>query len=337
MRNRKRSLLAELTALNTQITAGGGGGVRPEERDEIIRKLLMGQKCPMCRTKLPRTAQEAFGIVQSTVTKHDDWAWAHHQLGTFYTDGTGCQVDMEQAVVHYSKAAVAGHTQSQRRLGKCYKLGRGVTKPCLDQAAVWYQKAANNGCALSQTSLGYIYKRQDMLEEAASTFGRAAEQGVDVAQCALARCYEGGVGVGQSWEKSLYWYKQAADQGNSKAMARYASALMKNARIRHKGNVNVPGQSPIPEALCWAKKSLTAGNAKAKRLRREITRAMKHKVCTQCQKPAGEGERLAQCSACRAVTYCGVPCQRAHWIAGHKMDCCNSDGRKIKRRRITET
>jgi TPR repeat protein len=273
---------------------------------------------------VPTTAQEEFDIIQSNVTKHDDWAWAHHQLGRYYEHGMGCQVDMKQAFSHYVKAATIGHTESQCRLGKYYQQSDtgSMTKPCLDQATFWYGKAADNGCALSQTSLGYIYKRQDMLEEATGMFGRAAEQGVDVAQCALARCYAYGKGVEQSVEKSLYWYKQAADQGNSKAMAKYA--LMQNAHIhQQKGIVKVPAdQSPISEAICWPEQTSM-----------RITRAMKHAVvCTQCQKPAGE--RLSQC--CCAVRYCDNACQSAHWIAGHKLECCISDRRKTKRRRIAE-
>jgi hypothetical protein len=343
MKNRQRSLIAEFTALRTQEIAaaaadgGDGGDVRTEDRDEIIQKIFMASKCPMCRTPGPTTAQESFILLKSCVSKHDDWAWAHHTLGRFYEDGMGCEVDMNQAISHFSTAAVIGHTYSQHCLANCYASGRGATKPCLKQATWWYKQAANEGFAPSQYSLGAIYHQRDRSQEAATLFGLAAEQGVDVAQCALARCYAHGIGVEQSWEKSLYWYKQAADQGNSDGMAKYARNLMKIARIRQKGNVTELDQSPVPEALCWAEKAVTAGNTKAKKLIRQIKLlAIKHKVCIQCQKPAGEGKRLTICGSCYAVPYCGRVCQISHWIAGHKRDCSNLIGRK-KRRRIWET
>ena len=48
--------------------------------------------------------------------------------------------------------------------------------------------------------------------------------------------------------------------------------------------------------------------------------------CSGCGKQArsngeGKGEEYKFCSRCKACCYCSVPCQRAHWDAGHKRDC----------------
>jgi hypothetical protein len=43
-------------------------------------------------------------------------------------------------------------------------------------------------------------------------------------------------------------------------------------------------------------------------------------LCGACGKPPATGEALLRCGRCRAVSYCGPACQRAHWKA-HKMNC----------------
>ena len=48
--------------------------------------------------------------------------------------------------------------------------------------------------------------------------------------------------------------------------------------------------------------------------------------CSGCGKQSrsnGESktEEYKRCGGCQASYYCSVPCQRAHWEAGHKKDC----------------
>ncbi|KAK0475667.1 hypothetical protein EDD18DRAFT_193658 [Armillaria luteobubalina] len=46
-------------------------------------------------------------------------------------------------------------------------------------------------------------------------------------------------------------------------------------------------------------------------------------VCSTCQ---GLSERkLPYCSRCKSFQYCSRSCQRAHWKAGHKEKCVESD------------
>jgi TPR repeat protein len=259
-------------------------------------------------------------------------AWAQYKLGKYYEIGCGCRSDAKLSLVHYSKAAAANHTQSQHELGNCYQLGKGV-KPSLEKAVRWYREAADKGFALSQYALGDIYQRQGRLQEAARLFSLAAEQGINEAQCGLAYCYEHGEGIEQSLEKSLYWNKQAAAQGNATAMANYAGNLLAAAAIQHNGNIEIPGHSPIPESLCWARKSVNAGNADAVMLVSQLETALKN-VCVQCKKPASRGDRLFRCTRCNAVRYCSRPCQKANWHAGHRVDCCDKEG--VKKERNTE-
>lgn len=47
-----------------------------------------------------------------------------------------------------------------------------------------------------------------------------------------------------------------------------------------------------------------------------LAEAAKTKRCAVC----GAGGNLKKCSRCKAVSYCGADCQRAHW-AVHKRSC----------------
>jgi hypothetical protein len=42
------------------------------------------------------------------------------------------------------------------------------------------------------------------------------------------------------------------------------------------------------------------------------------KVCAAC---GARPQKLFVCSGCKALAYCGLPCQRKAWKAGHKAEC----------------
>ncbi len=42
--------------------------------------------------------------------------------------------------------------------------------------------------------------------------------------------------------------------------------------------------------------------------------------CAQCKKPKEVVGKLRKCTGCNTVVYCGVQCQRKHWLS-HKSDC----------------
>ncbi|KAG8348935.1 MYND finger [Trypanosoma vivax] len=51
-----------------------------------------------------------------------------------------------------------------------------------------------------------------------------------------------------------------------------------------------------------------------------------HLVCAHCEKSGGatsgsSGDPLLRCSSCKAVYYCSADCQRAHWVATHRVPC----------------
>lgn len=280
----------------------------------------------MCRETLSSTDKEAFERVQSRAEQHG-WDWAQQKLGMYYLNGRGVKADPKKAAIWLKKAAAKGKYESAHELGEIYRCGKGVKKSP-PEAARWYQKATDAGFALSQYALGNMINRGEgvprNMAEGARLLTLSAEQGVDAAQCALAYCYENGEGVEPSLDKSLYWNKKAADQGNATAMANYGANLLHAAAIKYQGRVEVVGHSPVPETLYWARKSVAAGYMDAKSLVDQLEAGIGN-MCANCQKRDVE---LQQCSRCQAAMYCGAHCQKAHWKAGHKMDCIDETGQK---------
>ena len=320
MRKRQEAHVADLNR------ARAADSPSPAELQRELKFLEGSVTCPMCREILAATDQEVFRVVQSRAEQHG-WDWAQYKLGMCYLNGRGVKADPKKAVIWFQKAAAQGKHQAEHELGEIYNFGKGL-KRSPPEAARWYRKAADAGFALSQYGLGNMLNRGDgvpkNMTEGARLLSLGAEQGVDEAQCALAYCYENGEGLEPSLDKSLYWNKKAADQGNATAMANYGGNLLFIAAAKYQGSVEVVGHSPVPEALYWARKSVAAGNTDAKSLVLQLETAI-GKVCTNCQKRTVE---LQQCSRCKAAMYCGTPCQKAHWKAGHKMDCVDGTGQK---------
>lgn len=308
--------------------ARGGDNFDPDRFLEC-HSLIKNQTCPMCRTKLPKTNDEIFRLVQKNIQEHPDWAWPYYKMGKYYEIGRGCTKDLRRAFEYYTKGAQLGNTMAQHELGNCYLLGHGVRKSETD-AMHWFRKASDKGYALSHFSLGQILSDQRKFEEAARLFALGAEQGDDASQCSLAYCYEHGEGVPEaSLEKSLYWNKKSADGGNATAMGNYASNLLHMAARECQGRVDVVGKSPVPEALYWARKAILAGNMDARSLVAQLEK-LASEICGNCEQ-VDNAERFSLCSQCKATYYCSKECQTAHWKKGHKWDCVNKDGIKKSR------
>ena len=43
---------------------------------------------------------------------------------------------------------------------------------------------------------------------------------------------------------------------------------------------------------------------------------------------------LLRCARCKSVRYCGVDCQRHHWLAGHKKVCKDEEGEEEKKKKL---
>jgi TPR repeat protein len=281
----------------------------------------------MCGETPPSDDQEAFRCVQSRAEQHG-WDWAQYRLGVYYLRGReGVKADPKKAAIWFKKAAAQGNHQAEHELGAIYYFGTGVQRSH-PEAVHWYQKAVDGGFALSQFALGQILTTGKGLPknttEGARLLTLSAEQGYPEAQCALAQCYEQGEGVEPSLDKSLFWNKKSADQGNAIAMGNYGRNLLSASAAKYQDDADVVGRSPVPETKYWLRKSVAAGCLDAKSHLDRIENLIGRK-CANCQEVAVE---LEYCSRCKGVMYCGTECQKLHWKAGHKMDCIDGTGQK---------
>ncbi len=115
---------------------------------------------------------------------------------------------------------------AQHNLALCFLDGIGIEQ---DQrkAVFWFLQAAKQGLAKAQFNLAYAYEKEIGIDPdpenrvwATYWLGQAAIQGHVKAQYNLAVCYEEGFGVEKNLEHALYYYQQAAAQGDEQAKAR---------------------------------------------------------------------------------------------------------------------
>ena len=102
---------------------------------------------------------------------------AQFKVALMFSDGTGTEKDIEQAVYWYIQAARQGLASAQYNLGHKYLNGEGVRKD-VNQAIHWWLKAA--------------------------------KQEHELAQFNVARAYYGGIGVEKNTEHAHYWFRKAA-------------------------------------------------------------------------------------------------------------------------------
>ena len=179
---------------------------------------------------------------------------AQHNLGDRYYAGVGVEMNKQEAVKWWKKAAENGYAPAQMILGACYeKGGEGVDRDPII-AVKWYAKAADQGNANAQYFLGYHYKSAEgnhdqNLAEAAKWFREAAGQGIDLATVQLGEMCEDGQGTEKNLVEAYAWYalsskkyrceslksimsKEQLEEGKkrAKALQEQINARMKNGK-----------------------------------------------------------------------------------------------------------
>ena len=147
---------------------------------------------------------------------------AHYNLGRFYYYGKVVPKDYNQARHLLLIAAEKDHADANVILGEMYYYGHGVEKN-LEKATDLFKKAADLGSIKAMSQLAIFYKQgygnpENRDQEILRLYETAAEEGDDFAQCELGNMYSYGKIVEADPEKSVYYYKLAADQGNSVAI-----------------------------------------------------------------------------------------------------------------------
>jgi uncharacterized protein len=136
-------------------------------------------------------------------------------LAYFYETGIVVQVNQEQAVSLYRKAAQQGDPLAAWMLGRHYLLGNGVARD-LDAARKWFKMSADQNNAYGAYYLGRLLFDSDAAKTS-KVFKLAAEQGLPQAQYYYALTLKNGSGVPQDNLESYVWFSIAADAGYSQA------------------------------------------------------------------------------------------------------------------------
>ena len=107
-----------------------------------------------------------------------------------------------------------------------YEEGQGVARD-YSEAARWYRQAAEQGIAVAQTALATLYTKgsgvaQD-LPEAVRWYRKAAEQGFAPALHELGALYAEGRGVAQDYVAAHVWLDLAAFRARSPLREQYSA------------------------------------------------------------------------------------------------------------------
>ncbi|EJK46710.1 hypothetical protein THAOC_34616 [Thalassiosira oceanica] len=287
----------------------------PSAAEYHAKNLETAMSCPLCRAKLPCNEKETFEASLNNAKKGK--AYAQHAVATKYEAGRGTRKNLNKAAKYFRAAAEQGHPWSMSSYGNLLEKGLGVGKD-IGEAKKWYERSAELKQPQGYYHQGNLYENgigvQKDEAKAARLYRVAADMGFDIAQCSLGCCYDFGTGLPENPEQAL--------GTNATAMGNVSSTMLKIAAIRY-GRCDVAGKSPVPKAVYWGKRAAKLGNEEAAAAVKQIDDLLSG-VCANCNKPASS-VNLKRCTKCRVFRYCGRDCQREHWKAGHKLDCCKTD------------
>lgn len=162
--------------------------------------------------------EEAMKWYKKAAEKNQKFAF--NAIGNLYRSGNGVKADPKQAFGYFKKGAELSDAQAMLNLGNCYYYGMGAEKD-LDQAVKWWRDAATQGNAFAEAQLGdcYFYGMgvEKNLEEAVVHLTKAADANVPGAQYRLGILYYAGQGVQQDLVYSELLMKKARDGGMKEA------------------------------------------------------------------------------------------------------------------------
>jgi TPR repeat protein len=143
-------------------------------------------------------------------------------LGKMYLKGEGVEKNEIKAEEWLNRAAIAGDSEAQFLMGKIYH-SRSNSAHDQEVAGNWLAKSAAQGYEDAIRLLHFMenigYEAEENFFQRKPHIRKLAEDGDAEAQYQLAIRYESGAsGVKPDYEKSLYWFKQAANNGHVMAM-----------------------------------------------------------------------------------------------------------------------
>jgi TPR repeat protein len=185
-------------------------------------------------------------------------AQAQANLGFMYRDGVGVKRDPQEAMKWFLLAAAQGHGGATVEIGRLYRFGNGVQKD-LGAAETWFAKAAEKGNAVAELKLALLYDQDEgMPDKAISFYKQAADDGDTDAMASLYLVYSNGRGVAVDRAEGVKWLTKAAEAGSAHAQCLLGD-YHENPRWETAGGRMVLPPPNMPEAVRWYRLSADQG------------------------------------------------------------------------------
>ena len=151
-----------------------------------------------------------------------------YELGVRCWNGNGVEMDPLTAIELYRRAAEMGYIEAQYAYGKMYLVSlQEIMAPreaAKAEGVKWLRKAADQGHEKAQLALAKCYSSGEGVKKDAAKafklFMRAADTGYPPAMDNISTCYEQGDGVAASERKAMEWkIRSRAARGDRNAQA----------------------------------------------------------------------------------------------------------------------
>lgn len=181
-------------------------------------------------------AEEVRGVTAYQQEAKNGSHYAEYKMGQCYESGVGVAHNSSEAYKWYAKAAEGGYVHGMRKIALSYKDGVLGLQKNQTEARKWFLKAAECGNAESQYYYArLLYENNAKGKEMFEWFRRAANQGYEPSQTAVAQCYMNGWGTKVDGNKACEFLRKSADQGNVASMHELA-IIYYNGQLVPKNN-----------------------------------------------------------------------------------------------------
>lgn len=157
---------------------------------------------------------EAMKLYQKAAQAGD--SEANLRLGDLYFTGDGGIRNLQEAFKYYRNAAQLKNPKAYFKMGYCYERGHGIGQNN-QEAARWYQRGVEAGDLNSIANMARFYENgvgiDKDLEKAAALYRDAAEQGEPFSQISLGSLYRAGLGVKKDLVEAYKWTSMATSRG----------------------------------------------------------------------------------------------------------------------------
>ena len=146
-------------------------------------------------------------------------------LGYIFNYGSdGRDPDETKGCYLLKQAAEKSHTTANSNYGGCLEDGKGNLEIDIQEAVKYYKKAASQGSSYSMKQLAKLYLKENTLDKALNYYQQAAIKRPDYYALPLARLIESGSFPNQDNTKALEFYLMAAEKNITRA--KYRAGLL---------------------------------------------------------------------------------------------------------------